>query len=315
MNRPKHIILLLLLGWAFSLPSYAQDHPQCAQIRFGSVGWLDAGASSAVAGALLNALGYTTAIERLSVPVIFASMKNRNLDVFMEIMVPTMGEALKPYMVDNSVELVTKNLAGTKYTLAANTFASKIGIEEFGDIAEHADALGKTLYSTEPGSDGSVIVQQMINQNLFNLGDFSVIQLTEQELLHSAQNAANNQQPMIMLAIEPHPMNIMFELKYLRDGDSVFGPKFGGADVYTGVRTGFLNDCPNAAVLISRLQFSLAMINQIMTAILELNAKPLVAAAAWLHQHPEKLEEWLSEVSTFDSKPGLPAVRSFIGLP
>lgn len=109
-------------------------------------------------------------------------------------------------------------------------------------------------------------------------------------------------------------MNEAFAITYLSGGDAYFGPNFGGADVRTLARTGWSAQCPNAANFFKNLKFDLPMENAMMGKILDEGQEPAVAAKAWLKAHPAVLEAWLAGVTTFDGKPGLPAVKSTLGL-
>lgn len=308
------VAALAALLWLGTPAARAQESPNCGTIRFGTVGWLDAGASSAIATALLRGLGYDSTIQPLSVPTILASLKNGDLDVFMEIMVPTMGDALKPYVIDNSVELLRRNLSGTKYTLAVNRHGEALGISRFDEVARHADALSRKIHGVEPGADGNALIAQMIQSGRFGLGDFALVESSEADLVRAIAEANRTGAPMVFLAFEPHPMNVRFDITYLSGGDDVFGPSFGGADVYTGIRTALASECPNVAMMLGNLGFTLPMVNEIMTAILELNARPLVAAIAWMRQQPLVLRAWLEGVTTRTGEPGLPAVQAFMGI-
>jgi glycine betaine/proline transport system substrate-binding protein len=97
-------------------------------------------------------------------------------------------------------------------------------------------------------------------------------------------------------------------MTYLAGGDAVFGPDFGGAEVATNVRKGYVAECPNTGRFLQNLEFSLAMENEIMAAILDDGAAPEAAARAWLAAHPETLGPWLDGVSTRDGAPALAAV-------
>jgi glycine betaine/proline transport system substrate-binding protein len=109
-------------------------------------------------------------------------------------------------------------------------------------------------------------------------------------------------------------MNSNFELTYLSGGDDFFGPNYGGATVYTNVRAGYLEECPNVGQLLKNLKFTLEMENQIMGAILDEGLAPEDAASAWLEDHPEVLESWLDGVTTLEGEPGLPAVKEHLGI-
>jgi glycine betaine/proline transport system substrate-binding protein len=118
----------------------------------------------------------------------------------------------------------------------------------------------------------------------------------------------------VFLGWEPHPMNANFDLTYLTGGDEWFGPNLGGATVYTNTRAGYTGECPNVGALLGNLEFTLAMENEIMGAILNDGEEPNAAAAAWLAENPAVLEDWLDGVTTIDGEPGLPAVRAHLGL-
>ena len=61
---------------------------------------------------------------------------------------------------------------------------------------------------------------------------------------------------------------------------------FGGATVYTNVRAGYANECPNVGKFIANLKFDLPMENEMMDAILKgKDAKE--AATEWLKANPD----------------------------
>jgi len=103
-------------------------------------------------------------------------------------------------------------------------------------------------------------------------------------------------------------------LIYLEGGDDWFGPNYGGATVYTNVRKGYLEECPNVAKLLKNLKFTLEMENEMMDAILNGGQEPSDAAAAWLKAQPATFEGWLNGVTTFDGGPAIPAVKEALGL-
>ena len=95
-------------------------------------------------------------------------------------------------------------------------------------------------------------------------------------------------------------MNANHDMSYLTGGDDVFGPDLGGATVYTNTRAGYAAECPNVGRLLENMEFSLAMENEIMAAILDDGADPREAATAWLSANPDVLGGWLDGVTTLD---------------
>ena len=105
-------------------------------------------------------------------------------------------------------------------------------------------------------------------------------------------------------------MNANFELAYLSGGDDVFGPDFGGAIVATNTRAGYVSECANVGALLKNLEFTLAMENEIMGAILNDGEEPRDAAKAWLKANSTVLDAWLKGVTTIDGKDGLATVKA-----
>ncbi|WP_370193679.1 choline ABC transporter substrate-binding protein [Aurantimonas coralicida] len=286
----------------------------CGTVRFSDVGWTDITATTAVTTTILDALGYETETLVLSVPVTYTSMANGDIDVFLGNWMPTMEADIAPYRDAGTVDTVRMNLAGAKYTLATNAAGAALGITSFGDIAEHADALGSRIYGIEPGNDGNRLILDMIEKDAFDLGDFDIVESSEQGMLSQVARATRSEDPIVFLGWAPHPMNKNFDLQYLAGGDDFFGPDFGGATVHTTVRKGYLEECPNVGALLSDLTFSLEMENAVMGAILDDGEKPEAAAQEWLKANPEQIATWLGGVKTKDGEDGLPAVKAYLGL-
>lgn len=292
----------------------AADPESCNTVRFSDVGWTDITATTALTSTVLNAIGYESEAEILSVPVTYASMKNGDIDVFLGNWMPTMEADIAPYREDGSVETVRTNLEGAKYTLAVNKAAADMGITSFADIAAQADALDESIYGIEPGNDGNRLIQDMIDQDAFGLKGFKVVESSEQGMLAQVARATKRDNPVVFLGWEPHPMNANFELTYLEGGDDFFGPDLGGASVATNVRAGYTTECANVGKLLGNLSFSLAMENEVMGAILDDGQDPMDAAKAWLTANPDTLNAWLDGVMTADGKPALDVAKSAMGL-
>ncbi len=295
---------------AFSAPAFAD----CGNVIFSDVGWTDITATTAATSVVLQALGYDTDIKVLSVPVTYTSLAKGDVDVFLGNWMPTMEADIAPYRDAGTVDTVRANLHGAKYTLAVNKAAADLGIKDFADIAAHKDELEGKIYGIEPGNDGNRLIMDMIKQNAFGLDGFEVVESSEQGMLAQVARANRKGEPIVFLGWEPHPMNANFDLTYLSGGDDWFGPDFGGATVYTNTRAGYVDECPNVGSLLKNLEFSLAMENEIMGAILDDGADPAEAAKAWLAANPGTLDAWLAGVKTKDGGDGMAAVKSALGL-
>ncbi|MFQ5439381.1 MAG: choline ABC transporter substrate-binding protein [Paracoccaceae bacterium] len=286
----------------------------CEKVVFSDVGWTDITATTAATNTVLTALGYDVDVKVLSVPVTYASMAGGDIDVFLGNWMPTMEGDIAAYRDAGTVETLRVNLEGAKYTLAVNEAAANLGIRDFADIAAHdADLEGK-IYGIEPGNDGNRLIMDMIGTNAFGLKGFEVVESSEQGMLAQVARNTKKDKPIVFLGWEPHPMNANFTMSYLTGGDDYFGPNLGGATVYTNTRAGYAGECPNVGALLNNLQFTLAMENEIMGAILNDGADPNDAAAAWLKAHPDVLAGWLAGVKTIDGGDAAAAVNAALGL-
>ena len=299
---------------ALAILAAAPALADCDTITFSDVGWTDITATTAATTTILEALGYETDIKVLSVPVTYISLAEGDVDVFLGNWMPTMEADIAPYREAGTVDTVRANLEGAKYTLAVNQAAADMGIANFADIAANADALDNKIYGIEPGNDGNRLIMDMIAADAFGLDGFEVVESSEQGMLAQVDRASGRDEPIVFLGWEPHPMNANFDMSYLEGGDDWFGPNLGGATVYTNTTAGFADNCPNLGTLLNNLEFSLAMENEIMGAILNDGEDPADAATAWLSANPDAYEGWLEGVTTKDGGDAVEAVKASLGM-
>ncbi len=310
----KSVVLGLLALGPMAGSVQAADPAACRTVKFSDVGWTDITATTAATAVVLDGLGYEPKDQVLSVPVTYASLKNEDIDVFLGNWMPTMEGDIAPYRDEGSVEILGVNLEGAKYTLAVPAYVAAGGLKDFADIAKFRDELDGKIYGIEPGNDGNRLIQDMIDKNAFGLKGFEVVESSEQGMLAQVARSSKRKVWVVFLGWEPHPMNANLDMAYLTGGDDWFGPNFGGATVYTNVRKGYSQDCPNVGRLLKNLRFSLQMENEIMGAILNDAVEPKKAASAWLKKNAGILDGWLAGVETVDGGAGLAAVKQHLGL-
>ncbi len=295
--------LALLTLLPLAAPAATSEPASCRIVRFSDIGWTDVTATTGLASRLLRMLGYQPEVTVLSVPVTFASLKNRDIDVFLGNWIPAMEADIRPYLADGSVEVVGANLTGAKYTLAVPAYLYEAGLKDFADIQRFAAELDHSIYGIEPGNDGNRLVLGLIRKNEFGLGVFKLVESSEQGMLAQVERAVAARRPIVFFGWEPHPMNTRFDMRYLSGGDTSFGPNFGGATVFTNVRAGYLSECPNIGSLLKNLRFTLRGESEVMAGILDRKLSPEAAAEEWLKANPGALETWFDGVLTFDGKP------------
>jgi len=314
-TRATRTILIVAAALALGASAHAAEPQECRTVHFSDVGWSCITATTSIASTILEGLGYEPKATVLSVPVTFQSLANGDIDAFLGLWLPTQQSMIQPYFDEDTIEQVTANLEGAKYTLAVPQYVQDAGVKSFTDLDKHADKFERKIYGIEPGNDGNQIIQDMIDKDAFGLGDWELVESSEQGMLTQVKRAVRADEWVVFLGWEPHPMNRRFDMAYLAGGDDYFGPNYGGATVHTLAHAGFTDKCDNVGRLLRNLQFTLALENEMMGYMLDDGMAPEAAARKLLQEHPEVLDRWLENVTTFGGdSPGVQAVKSHLGM-
>src|SRR6202790_4447917 len=259
----------LWLAVSVSASTAIAEPASCRAVRFADVGWTDIAATTALSSRILEGLGYQVVTQILSIPVTYASIKNRQIDVYLGDWQPSMEDDRKPFLADGSVQVVRANLKGAKYTLAVPAYVAQAGVRDFNDLRSFAERFNHKIIGIEPGNNGNRMIGSLIGQNRFGLGSWTLVESSEQGMLSEVDRALRRSEWIVFLGWSPHPMNLKYQMEYLTGGDDTFGADFGGATIYTDVRTGFLDECPNVGRFLLNLQFTPELESRMMALILD----------------------------------------------
>ena len=304
---------ILVSSLVLSFGAQAADPATCSAVKFADIGWTDITATTALTSTVLEGLGYKPKSIQASVPIAFAGVKKNQIDVFLGYWSPSMTPIVDPFLKTKSVTVLAKpNLVGAKYTLAVPTYAYEAGLKSFADIPKFKTQLDGKIYGIEPGNDGNKLIADMISKNQFGLKDFKMVESSEAGMLTEVSRSIKAKKMVVFLGWAPHPMNVQYPMTYLSGGDDVFGKDYGAAEVYTVVSNTLATRCPNVSKLINNMEFNVDMEGKVMQPIMDKKA-PSLASKAWLKANPDVLNKWLEGVQTKDGKPGLDAVKKFVG--
>ena len=292
---------------ALSLPAQAQVAEECRTVRFSDVGWTDITATTAAAKHVLEGLGYDVDVKVLSVPVTFASLESDDVDVFLGNWMPAQQDNYDKFVASGAVDQLAQNLDGTEYTLAVPSYVYEAGVKTFADLDQHAEKFGRKLYGIASGSPANESIRQMIESDEFGLGDWKLVESSEQAMLVQVGRAVKRNEFVVFLGWTPHPMNVNYDMQYLRGGEKYFGES---GSVNTLARKDYASQCPNVGKLLSNLSFTQDMENSIMDQVLSKQASNAEAIKAWLKANPEALDGWLQGVTTRDGGDALAAVKA-----
>jgi glycine betaine/proline transport system substrate-binding protein len=299
----------VLFSGLYSGTALAGDAESCKTVRLSDVGWTDIQATTGVASVLLTALGYEPQVIQLSVPVTYASLKNKDLDVFLGNWMPSMTNDIKDYAAEGSVETVSENLSGAGYGIVVPSYVADAGVKTLTDLGKFKDKFGGKIYGIEAGNDGNRIILDMIKNPADNLDGFDLVESSEAGMLTQAEQSMKNNEWIAFLGWTPHPVMGAMKIAYL---DGMGDSGFGAATVSTNVRKGYLTECPNAGKFIANLKFNLDMEGAMMDKILK-GADANTVAAEWLKANPDAVKPWIEGVTTFDGGDAAAAIKTALG--
>ena len=310
----KHLVLTALLC-AATLPAFAAEPDACRVVRMADPGWTDIGATNALSGIVLEALGYEQKVLPLSVPITYAGLQKGQVDVFLGNWMPAQKQLVTPLLQSGAIETLRANLPGAKFTLAVPDYVARAGVRTFSDLAKHADKFERKIYGIESGAPANQTIKKMLAAQSYALNGWTLVESSEQGMLSQVARKQRGEQWIVFLAWEPHQMNNNFKLVYLDGDEQYFGPRFGSASVNTVARRGYRAACPNVGKLFAQVEFSVALEHAIMADMLDKKQTARAAALRQLRAKPELVNAWLAGVTTRSGADAAAAVRTRLAQP
>lgn len=293
---------LLALG---SASAYADQ--SCDTVKMADPGWSDIAATNAITGFLLDGMGYKAKVDTLAVPITFGGLKDGQVDVFLGNWMPAQQGFYDKFVATGDVTQLAKNLDGTEFTLAVPDYVWDAGVHNFADLNKYADKFDKKIYGIGSGAPANISLQEIIKKNDFDMGQWKLIESSEQAMLAEVSRAVKKQKFVTFLGWTPHPMNVQLKMHYLKGGEKYFGDT---GSVHTLTRKGYAQACPNVGKLLTNLNFTQEMENSIMAEVVNKKVSNADAAKAWIKANPAVLDKWLDGVKTVDGKDALPVVKA-----
>lgn len=307
--------LALGLGLGLGCAAQAAEPASCKRVTMADPGWTDIGATNALTGIVLEALGYEQKVLPLSVPIIYAGMQKAQVDVFLGNWMPAQNLLAGPLLKSGALEQLRANLPRAKFTLAVPDYVAKAGVRGFADLAKHAEKFDRKIYGIETGAPANQMIRKMLAAKSYGLEGWTLVESSEQGMLSQVARKQRGAEWIVFLAWEPNQMNNTFKLTYLDGDKEYFGPNFGSASVNTVARRGYKAACPNLGRLFSRIEFDAALEQAIIADLADKRQPARASALKHLKLRPELPAAWLAGVTTIDGRDGAAAVRARLAQP
>lgn len=294
----------------FAAASHADDQT----LDFGVPAWPGITVKTAIAEQLLNPLGYETSTQEIGLQVIYQGIESGDIDAFLGAWLPAQREMFNPRKESGVLIDVANNVDGAQMTLAVPEYLYESGIQSFADLDEHRDQFDGEIHGFGAGSAASEILHDAIDNDIWGLGDWQVVDTSEVGMLSAAQDAISREEPIVWVGWTPHWMNLELPMRYLEDPEDLFGENNGESDVLTLLRSGYADTHPNVVTFFEQFTFTAEEQSWMIQAYGQEEQDLADVAEQWINDHPERIEAMLADVTTTDGDPAWPVIEESLNL-
>ncbi|HMA69177.1 MAG TPA: glycine betaine ABC transporter substrate-binding protein [Candidatus Mcinerneyibacterium sp.] len=306
--------LFLIAGLIFTgLTGCSQKAAETTkEINFGYVQWPGVTVKTQVVKTIADYLGYETDTKTGAEQVVLKGMETGDLDVFLALWLPSMKVNYDPYKEKGVVEKVAANLENCHYITAVNKEAWDAGVKTFDDLKKFEDKFDKKIYGIEPGNDGNRIMKEKIIPG-YNLEGWEVVVSGTAGMLSTVKSKTKKGEWVAFLGWQPHYMNVMFDMKYLKDPKNKW-PGGGTSTVYTIIRTGFDKEDPNFYKFLKNFKLDTETQSNWIYEYKkggknEKGREPAAVAEEWIANNLDTVEKWVKGVKAVDGTKAIDKIR------
>jgi glycine betaine/proline transport system substrate-binding protein len=256
-------------------------------LTIGNIGWAENIAVANLTKVLFEEdLGYQEVeLKLLDVGPLFQGVAGGDLQAFQDVWMPN-HEALINKVKDDVVHLDPWFQGQTAFGLAVPNYMS--GVESIADLnGSGAD----TILGIEPGAPFVAQVEDEVipayDLKLDLKASSTAGMLTEAESLY------NNEEPFVFMPWVPHPMNEVFEYRFLEDPKNAQGVFDQPAKISTVVNGDLESDDPTAFAFMNAYTLTESQLNTLMDEITKADDDGVAGSQAWLENNRDVVKPWL----------------------
>lgn len=304
--RPIVSTIALSLAGVTTQAALADD----ATLDFGVPAWPGITVKTEIAEQLLNPLGYDTQTHEIGLQVIYQGMESGDVDAFLGAWLPAQKEMFEPRKASGVLTDVANNVDGAQMTLAVPAYLHERGIQSFADLDEHRDEFNGQIHGFGAGSAASEILHNAMDNDTWGLGDWSLVDTSEVGMLSAAQDAISREEAIVWVGWTPHWMNLELPMRYLEDPENLFGENNGESDVRTLLRSGYADAHPALVTFFEQFSFTADEQSWMIQAFGQEERDLAEVAQQWIHDHPERVEAMLADVTTTEGDAAWPVIEA-----
>lgn len=250
------------------------------KINLAYVEWDTEVASTHVVGHVLEEMGYDVKVTPLDNAIMWEAVSKGEADAMVAGWLPATHAAQLEKYGEDVVDL-GPNLAGAKIGLVVPSYMDVNSIDELTNEA------GKTITGIEPGA-GIMSASEKALTEYDNLADWTVQSSSSGAMTVALEQAIKEEEEIIVTGWSPHWKFASYDLKYLEDSKGVFG---GDESIHTFARKGLEEEATEAYKVLDKFNWTVEDMETVMLDI-QGGMSPKEAAAEWVEENKERVEEW-----------------------
>lgn len=253
-------------------------------VTLGIIPWDDSRANSQVFKQILEAGGYEVEVVNADVGGLYQATAQGDIDAVVGAWLPVTQE---PYWdkYGEDLDYVTNISTGAKCGLAVPEY---VAIDTIGELNANADKFDGKINGIEPGAGIMQGTEACLVE--YELDNFELYSSSTVGMVTELQSAVENEEWIVVTLWRPHwAFARMDGLKFLEDTEGVYGEN---DNLVLVARTDFKDDRPEVYEIMQRYNMELSDIESMMIEI-DNGKTAEEAAAEWLAENPEKIDEVL----------------------
>jgi glycine betaine/proline transport system substrate-binding protein len=246
-------------------------------------GWAEGVAMTYITQHILESQGYTVTTKKAAVDLVFASMANGDVDVFMDAWLPITHKE-KVAKFGDKIQSLGTNLDEARIGLVVPAYVTINSIEELNSVADKFD--GK-LIGIEKGAGITAKTDLAIEEyklNLEQLNSSSIAMLTQ------LTKAINENRWIAVAGWAPHWKFGRYDLKFLEDPKGIYGTN---EHLETYARKGFKEEDPFAATYFANFFLTDSQMGKLLAQMKDGDDDKDATAKAWIAENQDLVKSWL----------------------
>lgn len=283
-GKSFRIIMALLALISLLTLAAGTASAQNNSVRMAYVEWDDATASTFVAKAALEELGYDVEILSVAAAAMWQAVGTGNVDAMVAAWLPMTHEDYFAQVKDNVHDL-GPIATGARLGWVVPNYVT---IDSIAELNDHADRFGGRVIGIDPGA-GLMRLSEEVMQ-AYELTDMELVEGSDATMTAALSNAVNREEWIVVTGWSPHWKFGVWDLKYLEDPKGTLG---GEEQIHAIARAGLEEDMPEVFAFLSNFAWENSdQLQMVMAWNQEPGSDPLENARRFLRENPEVLERW-----------------------